>query len=187
MQRAVRRILILSAGVALPLSFAAYAAGEVGRYQTRAEFLLESFGTEQPPTAVVWLDDELRQTATRVLGHPPAMLRVRYWYDGAKTAWIIDEIGKEQAITFGIVIENAAIQALRVMEFRESRGWEIRYPFFTAQFAALQLNDRGALSRGIDGISGATLSVKAATRSATLALVLDEFTRRPKQQSNAAR
>lgn len=64
------------------------------------------------------------------------------------------------------------------MEFRESRGWEIRYPFFTRQFSQLRLTDSGSLSHGIDAISGATLSVKAATRTANLALVLDEYARR---------
>jgi hypothetical protein len=180
----MRKRIVFVASSVLLVSFAAIAAGEVGRYQSRAEFLLESFGTDTPASAVVWIDDALRQTATEVLGHPPAMLRMRYWHAGERTAWIIDEIGKEQAITFGVVIENAEIHALRVMQFRESRGWEIRYPFFTEQFSALRLNDAGALNHGIDSISGATLSVKAATRSANLALVLDEYTRRTQQNSN---
>jgi hypothetical protein len=70
------------------------------------------------------------------------------------------------------------------MEFRESRGWEIRYPFFTRQFSQLRLTNTGALSHGIDGISGATLSVKAATRSAKFALMLNEHAR--KTTSNTA-
>lgn len=182
----MKKVLLFLAATTLLISFAAFAAGEVGRYQTRAEFLLESFGTEQPESAVVWIDNELRDVTHEVLGHPLASLRVRYWYDGTKTAWIIDEIGKEQPITFGVVVDNAEIQALRVMQFRETRGWEIRYPFFTEQFSALRLNDAGSLSHGIDAISGATLSVKAATRSANLALVLDEYTRRTKQDANTA-
>ena len=176
----MRKFITISCISALLISLTAFAAGEVGRYQTRAEFLLESFGTDTPASSVVWIDDALRQTAIDVLGHPPAMLRMRYWHDGERTAWIIDEIGKEQAITFGVVIENAEIHTLRVMQFRESRGWEIRYPFFTEQFSSLRLNDAGELSHRIDAISGATLSVKAATRSANLALVLDEYTRRNK-------
>ena len=170
----------------LLLSAAAFAAGEVGRYQTRAEFLLETLGDEQPPSNVIWFDDELRTAASKILGHAPSMLRMRYWQAGAKTAWIIDEIGKELPITFGVVVENDAIQVLRVLQFRESRGWEIRYPFFTEQFSDLRLNKRGALSHGIDSISGATLSVKAATRSANLALMLDEYTRRTSRNASAA-
>lgn len=161
----------------LLLSASALAEGEAGQYQTRAEFLIESFGHDQPAAAVVWIDDKLRAAATEVLGHAPSMLRMRYWHEGARTAWIIDELGKEQNITFGVVVENSEVQLLRVLQFRESRGWEIRYPFFTQQFSALRLTDNGSMSHGIDGISGATLSVKAATRSANFALVLDEYTR----------
>ncbi len=158
-------------------SVVALAEGEAGQYQTRSDFLIESFGHDKPAASIVWINDELRENATEVLGHPPATLRIRYWYEGARTAWIIDEIGKEKNITFGVVVENGEVQLLRVLQFRETRGWEIRYPFFTRQFSALRLTDNGSLSHGIDGISGATLSVKAATRSANFALVLDEYTR----------
>jgi len=180
--------MLRRAAFALLLASAvAIAAGEAGRYQTRAEFLLESFGHENPPSDVVWIDEELRATAAKVLGHAPEMLRIRYWHDGARTAWILDEIGKEQPITFGVVVENAAIRHLRVMQFRESRGWEIRYPFFTDQFSQLRLTDSGTLSHGIDAISGATLSVKAATRSANFALVLDDYARRTRRNADNPR
>ncbi len=170
----LRRLTLLS----LLLSASALAEGEAGQYQTRSEFLIESFGHDKPATDVVWINDELRAAATVTLGHAPVMLRMRYWYEGARTAWLVDEIGKEKNITFGVAVENGEIQLLRVLQFRESRGWEIRYPFFTRQFAKLRLTDSGNLSHGIDGISGATLSVKAATRSANFALVLDEYARR---------
>lgn len=163
----------------------ALAEGEAGEYQTRSEFLIESFGHDKPASSVVWINDELRTSATEVLGHPPAMLRMRYWYEGARTAFIIDEIGKEKNITFGVVVENGEVQSFRVLQFRETRGWEIRYPFFTRQFSALRLTDNGRLSHGIDGISGATLSVKAATRSANFALVLDEYTRTTSHSATA--
>ncbi|MDA1073148.1 MAG: FMN-binding protein [Proteobacteria bacterium] len=178
-RRILRRVLPACAGLLL-LTLVASATSDMGRYQTRADFLKETFGSDSPPSGVIWIDDELRKTVTGVLGHPPAMLRLRYWFEHARTAWIIDEIGKDQPITFGVVVDQEKIQALRVMEFRESRGWEIRYPFFTRQFSQLHLTDSGSLSHRIDAISGATLSVNAATRSANLALVLDEYTRRAK-------
>ena len=58
------------------------------------------------------------------------------------------------------------------MAFRESRGWEIRHDFFTAQYRGLGLAADGALSREVDGITGATLSVRAVNRAARLALWL---------------
>lgn len=184
MHRAIRKSLQPLLATVLLGSVAAFAGGEIGRYQTHSEFLLDALGTETPASGVIWINDELRDAVTQVLGHPPGMLRIRYWYEGESTAWILDEIGKEQPITFGIVVENTAIERLRVLQFRESRGWEIRYPFFTRQFSQVRLDDGGSLSRGIDGISGATLSVKAATRSARLALVLDEHARQ--NQKHAA-
>ena len=186
MIRRARYFSLPVAFAALLASFAAFAAGEVGRYQSRTEFLTEAFGTDEPASAVIWIDDELRTVATRVLGHPPAMLRMRYWHEGSRTAWIINEIGKEQPITFGVVVEKGELQTLNVLEFRETRGWEIRYPFFTKQFASLRLTKTGSLSHGIDGISGATLSVKAATRSANFALVLDEYTNRERRSASTA-
>jgi hypothetical protein len=187
MSAKVSRIVLLTACAAALISITAFAAVEIGQYQTREEFLFEFFGIEQPGNELIWIDDDLRAKATEVLGHAPAMLRVRYWREGEKTAWIIKEIGKEQLITFGIVINKGEIQSLRVLQFRESRGWEIRYPFFTQQFEALRLNDAGSLSHGIDSISGATLSVKAATRSAKFALVLDEYRRKTEQANSNSR
>ncbi|MBT5221215.1 MAG: FMN-binding protein [Woeseia sp.] len=167
--------------------YGALAIAASGVYQTRTEFLQEALGTEKPDSDVVWMNAELRDVVTKVLGHPPAMLRMRYWYDASRTAWIIDEIGKEKPITLGIVVENQEIQSFSVLQFRESRGWEIRYPFFTNQFAALRLGKSGSMSQDIDGISGATLSVRAATRSANLALVLDEYTKRRTQAAATTR
>lgn len=162
----------------LLLAVTALAAGPIGQYQTRAEFLQATLGSTQPPSATIWLDDETRPLVADILGRTPDMLRVRYWYEGARTAWIIDEVGKEKPITFGVVVENGKVQTLRVLQFRESRGWEIRYPFFTDQFANVRLTTSGGLDRRIDSISGATLSVNAATTVARLALLLDEHARR---------
>ncbi|HNP36645.1 MAG TPA: FMN-binding protein [Woeseiaceae bacterium] len=169
LQRVLAGIAITIASVGIVVA----AGSGAGEYQTREAFLLESLGTPDAPSDVVWLNNELRSKARAVLGHEPAMLRVRYWYAGDKTAWILEEIGKEKPITFGIVIANGSLQALRVLQFRESRGWEIRHQFFTKQFANLHLNKKDKLDRRIDSISGATLSVQAATRVATLALILD--------------
>ena len=90
----------------------------------------------------------------------------------AKTAWVLEEIGKEKLITIGVVIEEQKIQAVRILKFRESRGWEVKLPSFTQQFKGSQLNDKNQLTQTVDGISGATLSVRAVTHIARLALYL---------------
>jgi len=108
------------------------------------------------------------------MAHKVNMLRIRYWKKDKKTVWILDERGKEKPITIGIVINNNQIQMLKVLEFRESRGDEVRHTFFTQQFNQLTLNSELELNQPIDGISGATLSVRALTKISRLALFLHQ-------------
>ena len=141
-------------------------------YLGRDELLALAFPDAAPAQQTLWLNDELRAKAQAEVGLAPSTLRVRYWQAGARTAWILEEIGKEQPITLGIVVDAGHIADLRVMAFRESRGWEIRHDFFTRQFAGVGLDAKGKLDHPIDGITGATLSVNATDRAARLALWL---------------
>jgi hypothetical protein len=160
-------ILLLGPAIAGPGS-------EAGRYIETVDYLHSAFGQEPPAPRTLWVSGDLRATVERVLGHRFNSLRVRYWYDGETSAWILDEIGKELPITIGVTVTDAAIVNVRVLEFRESRGWEVRYPFFTDQFVDARLQSDERLDRSIDGITGATLSVGAVTRIARVALVLDK-------------
>lgn len=141
---------------------------------THEQFLNKAFTDNRPIAKIFWLKPEHKNQAEKIMHRRINMLRVRYWQAGEKTAWILDEIGKEKPITIGVVISNNAIVSVDILAFRESRGWEIRYPFFTAQFSGLQLVDSARLNKPIDGITGATLSVSAVQRCATLALYLSE-------------
>lgn len=142
-------------------------------YQEPAEFVSESFHGNPPAPKVLWLTPEIRQEVEAVLGHAPKGMRVRYWQEQTQTVWIMDEIGKELPITTGIVVSNGAIDRVRVLVFRESRGWEVRHDFFTNQFKGASMQEDGRLNRQIDGISGATLSVRAVEKLARVALLLD--------------
>lgn len=143
-----------------------------GVYQTDREFLKEVFDGDPPRAKVLWLSSELKPRIKAILGHPYSRLRVKYWRRGSRSAWILDEIGKEKPITVGFVIENGRIRRVKVLAFRESRGWEVVQPFFTRQFKGAALNRNLALDRPIDGITGATLSVNALKKLARLALYL---------------
>ena len=116
---------------------------------------------------------DLKKTVEEILGHDYPGRRIRYWKNETRTAWIFDEIGKDLPITIGVVVENSAIQTIRVMVYREERGGEVHQSFFTDQFNFIQMNDSGELTKPIDGITGATLSVGSVTRVAKLALTLD--------------
>jgi FMN-binding domain len=159
-------------GLAAILLMAAFCAfGE--EYLGRDAFLGLAFAEQQPQMHTLWLTHETRTAAEEAVGWAPTTLRLRYWQVGERTAWILEDIGKDKPITLGVVVAAARIERVEVLAFRESRGWEIRYPFFTSQFSGLSLAPDGYLSKHIDGITGATLSVRAVERVARLALWLD--------------
>jgi hypothetical protein len=134
--------------------------------------LAETFHQQVPKSQVVWLKGDVKQAVKAILGHDYAGLRVRYWHQDDRSAWILEEIGKEQPITFGVVVNQDHIESIKVLTYRESRGYEVRYPAFTQQFQQAKL-DGEVLNKHIDGITGATLSVRAMIAIARLALYLD--------------
>lgn len=146
-------------------------AGET--YQSQADFLSEVFEGEEPEAKVLWITKDMRPGINTILGRDVGVLRLRYWQKNNRTAWILEEIGKEEPITAGVVINKGKIENLKVLIYRESRGGEVRYPFFTGQFKGLSLDNKKELSHSVDGITGATLSVRALKKIAALALYLD--------------
>jgi hypothetical protein len=161
----------------LLLAIASAAAAE-DVYQQPDAFLAETFG-EVPRPQVLWITPERKPKVREILGHDLNSLRVRYWRDGERTAWILEEIGKERPITTGYVVNQGRIERVKVLIYRESRGFEVRHPFFTDQFRGAELTEANRLSKSIDSISGATLSVGALKRLAALALYFhDEVTKR---------
>ncbi len=168
--RAVRYVFLLVGCLATMTS-----ASSQGRYLETADYLLAAFPNDEPVPNTLWVTNELRQSAEDTLGYGIASLRVRYWRRDRRTAWILDQVGKVQPITVGVVVEDDTASMVRVIEFRESRGWEVRYPFFTDQFNDARLDTRNEIDRQIDSITGATLSVDAVTRVVRLALFLYRY------------
>ncbi|ACR12107.1 FMN-binding [Teredinibacter turnerae T7901] len=162
-------LLAWLAGFALPA-----AASET----SATDFIDQAFN-EQPQAKTLWLTADLRAQISRDLNYDFHQMRVRYWRSGVRSAWILEEVGKEQPITLGVVIDGDAIDELRVLAYRESRGGEIQQGYFTRQFHGAVLEGEGRkarLSNSIDGITGATLSVRAAQKVAKLALFLHAHT-----------
>jgi hypothetical protein len=157
------------------LFMAAFSVSARGVYQTNEAFLTETFNGDVPKSKVIWIKGDLRKTVADILSHKYSGLRVRYWQQDDRSVWILNEIGKEQPITFGIVVRAGKIEYVKVLAFRESRGGEIRHPAFTQQFKDARLEGQ-ELDRHIDGVSGATLSVWAMTAVTRLALYLDTLT-----------
>lgn len=141
-------------------------------YQAPEAFITESFGGTPPAAQTLWLTGSVGEGAAAILARRPPP-RISYWRAAERTAFVLEEIGKEQPITAGIVIREGRIERVRILIYRESRGGEVRYPAFTRQFEGAGLGDDRRLDRSINGISGATLSVNALDRMTRLALFLD--------------
>lgn len=164
-----RRTRFTMAVLALLLPTLAYPASV---YETQVEFLDRAYSGSPPEPAVLWLSGDRKSTVQKLLGHDYPALRLRYWCRDGRSAWVLDEIGKDLPITVGIVVEAGTIRSLRVLTYRESRGGEVATPAFTDQFIDASLDDELRLDTQIDGISGATLSVQALTKLAGMALFL---------------
>lgn len=144
-------------------------------YQSPAGFLEQYLPDCQQQA--LWLKSELKSQIEQVIGHSFPGVRIRYCMQGNKTAWILDEIGKTEPITSGIVVDQGQVERVRVLVFRESRGSEVHRDAFTRQYESMALDAKNKLDGPIDGITGATLSVYALNRQVKLALLLDRSAR----------
>lgn len=142
-------------------------------YQEPQAFVREVFDGEVEPR-VLWITPELRPAIREIMGHDLDVMRVRYWLREGRVAWVLEEVGKERLITAGVVVNHGKIERIKTLIYRESRGSEVRYPFFTDQFKGAGLTPEKQLNKSIDGISGATLSVRALTKISRLALYLTQ-------------
>lgn len=141
-------------------------------YLNNEDFLMQAFNNEIPDVKTVWLKGSLKTKISKTLGHDYPALRIRYWLKDHRSAWILEEIGRDKPITTGFIIEGKQLVSVRILVFRESRGDEVRFPSFTQQFDGAALVNKHQLDRHIDGISGATLSVNAVRKLAAVALQL---------------
>lgn len=169
---AMRTQSIATAAILLLALWPTNASSET--YQSPADFVAELFGDRDPELHTLWLDADLKGSISEIMGHPLNLLRIRYWEAGGTTVWVLNEIGKELPITAGFAVEGKEIKTARILIYREDRGYEVRYPWFTAQFTGMRLEEDRRPSAGVDGISGATLSVRAVTNMARLALYLHD-------------
>jgi hypothetical protein len=139
-----------------------------------SDYLGQVFSGDPPPAQALWLTGERKQMTTQIMGHDYPALRLRYWLRDGTSVWILEEIGKTEPITAGFTVNHSGLQDVSVLVYRESRGGEVQYPFFTRQFQGATLKSGHHLDRDIDGITGATLSVRAMTKLSRLALFLHQ-------------
>ena len=155
-----------------------------GRFLTTEAFLQQAFTAAvtcgaAPRSQSLIVSRELRAQIEAAFDRRFSPLKVEYWSAGPTTAWIFDEIGRTEPITIGVAVTDGKVDLVRVLVYRESRGYEVRQPYFTEQFAGAALAADSSLDRHVDGITGATLSVRAVNRAVDLALFLAARSLRP--------
>ncbi|MGJ8643134.1 MAG: FMN-binding protein [Luteolibacter sp.] len=156
--------------LAITFAFLSWVHGGDQVFKQPSEFIKQSFGGKIPTTSVLNLSGDIKSRAKNIMAHNYRESRVRYWKQGNRTVWILEEIGKTEPITTGFLVENGRIKSVEILIYRESHGWEVNKPFFTKQFSNASLKDGDQLSANIKNIAGATLSVRAVTKLARLAL-----------------
>uniref|UniRef100_UPI004035E151 FMN-binding protein n=2 Tax=Nevskia sp. TaxID=1929292 RepID=UPI004035E151 len=142
-------------------------------FQTPAAFLAEAFGAPPAPSVLV-LDAAMQAQIGTVFGRAYPQSQLRYWKANGRSAWILDDIGKQgyQITTSGFVVKDHSIDFARVLIYRESRGEQVAEGSWLKKLSGRKLAGT-TLDQNVDNISGATLSVKMMQRMAATALVLD--------------
>ncbi len=156
-----------------PVLSAALWAGDT--YYTQQQIQQEVFADAEISSQVIWMTPERKQQVRDITGQTLTQARIRYQEGAGQRLWVLSEIGKEKPITFAVVTAHGEIERMEVMVFREVRGDEIRLPQYTAQYQGQVLTPDGDLSQPVDGISGATYSVRSMKKVAKLALLLDSW------------
>ena len=139
---------------------------------SKEQFIEKAFGKKDASKGRLIFKEEVKTTAQKIMGSKYKKVLMRYWIEGNRTAWILNRIGKVKPITAGFIIENCKIVSVHVLVYRESHGWEVKYPSFRDQFKGIGMKNEYKLDKGIDGISGATLSVNSMRIMTRLALAM---------------
>jgi len=143
-----------------------------GVYQKPSDFVKSSLG-QIPATQAIKLTGAQQARVRAMLGKNYKSKSIRYWSAKGKTAYILEEIGKTEDITTGIVVKGGRIDAVKVLIYRETHGGEVARHSFTRQLRGVSLKSDLQLSKNPKNIAGATLSVRALTKLARLALYLE--------------
>ena len=144
-------------------------------FLSKKEFLKIAFSEDIPRRKGLRFKGEVKEVAQKIMDSNYKKLRMKYWRQDNKTAWILERIGKVELITAGFIVENCRISSIHVLIYRETHGWEVKYPSFRDQFVGINMIEGFKLDKKIDGIAGATLSVNSMQKMARLALAMNSL------------
>lgn len=92
-------------------------------------------------------------------------------------SFIVDEvIGKHELITYAVAIDRQGIvRGVEILDYRETRGGEVRDPRWRAQFVGKGPRDPLRLGEDIQNLSGATLSSRHITEGVRRLVLLHQL------------
>ncbi|MBZ5535490.1 MAG: FMN-binding protein [Acidobacteriia bacterium] len=152
------------------------------KYLTEAQALKIAFPQSQSVNAETRLiSDDDRQEIKKRYGIEIMGTSVRIFSGRSNSkvdgyAVIDSEVGKSEPITFIVAIDPLGkVQTVAIMEFRETRGWEVKEPRFLRQFHGKRSTDHLRVNDDVVNLSGATLSSYAVTKGVKKAVVLVDY------------
>lgn len=126
----------------------------------------------------IHLTAELRARAQADGGMPVRGGELRAWtaqHGGAVLGRLMvdDVVGKHELITYALGVgADGAVRGVEILDYRETRGGEVRDPRWRAQFTGKRRGSPLRLEEDIQNISGATLSCRHITEGVRRLLAL---------------
>lgn len=152
-----------------------------GNESNQTLFLEEVFQGSVPKSDYIWITPAVRPVVESILMHEYKGLRIKYWRNAYQTVWVLSDLVKGKPVCAGIVVSQEKIQRVEILSAEGRWGSLVKKESFTSQFENVASVKSNRLTRSIDGISGATLSVNAVSQLARLALALDKIRQQGKE------
>lgn len=147
------------------------------RGETMGESFAASYFNPLPPAVDIPVRGSQAGTIRDILGRPYDRKTIRCWRAANTAVWILEARAKSGRITAGFALRDGRLERVKVLEYRGQHGRDVQSGSFTRQFDGAGLSSDRQLDRSIDGISGATISVRTLVHMARLALVLEAESR----------
>lgn len=138
-------------------------------------FLEQAFAGQVPAPGQIWRAGDVARGVEQILGHKPHWVRLPYWRQSGRTAWVLEESLDGAPVTVGVVVEDARIAQVSVLRYGARHGRDVTTSGFLKQFEGASLSNHGqALDRPIRDAVGMGRSVELMVELARLALYLTD-------------
>jgi hypothetical protein len=114
--------------------------------------------------AFVTLSELQLAQISKLAGNDHGAGTLKVWKAASGWFFVDEVVGKHEFITYALALhEDGSIKQIEIMDYRETRGYEVRTPGWRKQFVGKTLHDPLQLNQDIGNISGATLSCQHIT------------------------